>query len=77
MNGELEVGDWERDKGWHMTSVAGRKTSVLWLFEPITANSSRLTFITKYEVPGSSLGAVLDKLSMARTKPGPRNRCKT
>jgi uncharacterized membrane protein len=67
MKGELEVSEWEKDKGWRMTSVAGMKTEAQWLFEPVTENSSRVTFVTEYEVPGSFLGAIADKLVVERT----------
>jgi len=66
MKGELEISGWQRDKGWRMTSVEGMKTKVQWLFEPVTENSSRVTFITEYEVPGSFLGAIADKLVVER-----------
>jgi uncharacterized membrane protein len=67
MKGELEVSEWQKDKGWRMTSVGGMKTKVQWLFEPVTEYSSRVTFITEYEVPGSFLGAIADKLVVERT----------
>ena len=67
MKGELEVSEWEKDKGWRMTSVAGMKTKAQWLFEPVTENSSRVTFVSEYEVPGSFLGAIADKLVVERT----------
>ncbi len=67
MKGELEVSGWEESKGWRMASVKGMKTNVHWLFEPLAENSSRLTFITEYEVPGSFLGAIVDKLLVERT----------
>jgi uncharacterized membrane protein len=67
MKGELEVSEWEKDKGWRMTSVAGMKTEAQWLFEPVTENRSRVTFVTEYEVPGSFLGAIADKLVVERT----------
>ena len=67
MGGEMEISEWEQDKGWSMTSTKGMKTNARWAFEPLTENSSRVTFTTEYEVPGSFLGAIVDKLLVERT----------
>jgi len=63
---EMEVKDFEKNKGWMATSTSGPKTVGEWRFAPENGGTA-FTYILDYQMPMPVIGAILDALVVKNT----------
>jgi len=63
---EMEVKDFEENKGWVANSTAGPRTVGEWHFAPMKSGTE-FTYILDYQMPMSIVGMILDALTVKKT----------
>jgi hypothetical protein len=63
---EMEVRDFEENKGWVATSTGGPRTVGEWRFAP-KRDGAQFTYILDYQMPMPIVGGILDALLVKRT----------
>ena len=62
---EAEITEWVENKKMAWRSTSGMKNNGYWSIEPTEAGT-KLTLMMEYELPGSILGKIIDKLKVER-----------